>query len=70
MEDELKLEEQMVEDINNNCLEAEEIIGSSDDANKTDEINVEDDLEVQNTFNEDSVEELIDEEGSVENVSY
>lgn len=70
MEDELKLEEQMVEDINNNCLEAEEIIGTSDDANKTDEINVEDDLEVQNTFNEDSVEELIDEEGSVENVSY
>lgn len=36
------------------------------------EVNIEEDveLEVQNTFNESSVEELIDEEGSVENVSY
>lgn len=74
MEDELKLEEQMIEDINTNCLEDEATLEILDDANETDEEKTEtlevDDLEVQTTFNEDSVEELIDEEGSVENVSY
>ena len=70
MEDELKLEEQMIEDINTNCLEDEATLGIADDVDKTDEEIIEDDLEVQTTFNEDSVEELIDEEGSVENVSY
>lgn len=70
MEDELKLEEQMVEDINTNCLKDEATLEILDDANETDEEIIEDDLEVQTTFNEDSVEELIDEEGSVENVSY
>lgn len=36
------------------------------------EIKIEDnsELEVQSTFNESTAEELIDEEGSVENVSY
>lgn len=71
MEDELKLEEQMIEDINTNCLEDEATLEILDDANETDEEKIEvDDLEVQTTFNEDSVEELIDDEGSVENVSY
>lgn len=74
MEDEVKLEEQMVDDINTNCLEDEATLEILDDANETDEEKTEtlevDDLEVQTTFNEDSVEELIDEEGSVENVSY
>lgn len=74
MEDELKLEEQILEDINTNCLEDEATLEILDDANETDEEKIEtlevDDLEVQTTFNEDSVEELIDEEGSVENVSY
>lgn len=71
MEDELKLEEQMIEDINTNCLEDEATLEILDDANETDEEKIEvDDLEVQTNFNEDSVEELIDEEGSVENVSY
>lgn len=74
MEDEAKLEEQMLEDINTNCLEDEVTLEILDDANETDEEKIEtlevDDLEVQTTFNEDSVEELIDEEGSVENVSY
>lgn len=60
-----------MEDINTNCLEDEATLEILDDANETNEEKIEvDDLEVQTTFNEDSVEELIDEEGSVENVSY
>ena len=61
MNNEEMLEQQMIDDINENCVE--EIV----EIETMDEL---DDLEVQDTFNEDDIEDLNDEEGVVENVIY
>lgn len=67
MEDDNKIEEQMIQDINENCIENEEFVEViGDDVETIDD----EEPEVQTTFTDFAIEEMIDEEGSVENVSY